>query len=536
MARSESYVLNEDTALHIDAPGVLGNDSDLFALTAILSGGASSGSLALAFDGSFSYTSAANFNGTDTFSYRSRDTSGNESVTTTVTVSVRPVNDPPSFTMGSNPTVAEDTGPQSMAWATGMSAGPSDETAQLLNFVVSNDNSALFGAQPAIAHDGTLSFTPAANANGSATVRVELHDDGGTADGGVDRTAPQTFTITVLPSNDPPSFTKGANQTVLEDAGQQTVNGWATGISAGPANESSQSVSFIVTNDNNALFSVQPVVSSGGALTYVPAPNANGIATVTVRIHDDGGTTNGGSDTSAAQTHTITVTAVNDAPNFVKGPSQVVARDAGPQTVNGWATGISAGPANESGQSLTFVVTTDNNGLFAAQPKISPNGTLTYTPAAASSGPAWATVSVQLRDDGGTTNGGADASSIQTFTIYATYDFTGFFQPVDNAPTLNRVNSGAAVPVKFSLAGNQGLDIFATGYPTSAKVNCDTGGLVDDVETTETAGSSSLSYDGTAGQYKYVWKTDKAWANTCRQLLVRFKDGTADRVVVFKFK
>jgi hypothetical protein len=82
----------------------------------------------------------------------------------------------------------------------------------------------------------------------------------------------------------------------------------------------------------------------------------------------------------------------------------------------------------------------------------------------------------------------------------------------------------------------QGLDIFATGYPASVRVNCDTGSVVDDIETTETAGSSSLSYDSAAGQYKYVWKTEKSWSNTCRQLIVRFKDGTADRVVAFKFK
>jgi hypothetical protein len=420
--------------------------------------------------------------------------------------------------------------------ATALSAGPSDEASQALSFVVGNDNTALFAAQPAIASNGTLSFTPAVNANGSATVTVELRDDGGTANGGVDRTAPRTFTITVLASNDAPSFTRGGNQVVLEDAGSQTASLWATGISPGPANESSQAVSFIVTNDNNAMFSVQPALSSVGTLTYTPAANANGSATVTVRIHDGGGTANGGVDTSAAQTFTITVTGVNDAPSFVKGPGQTVARNAGLQTVAGWAGSISAGPANESGQSVTFVVSNDNNALFSVQPKISPNGTLTFTPAPTSIGPASATVSVQLRDDGGTANGGVETSAIQTFTIYATYAFTGFFEPVDNLPTVNRVNSGSAVPLKFSLAGNQGLDIFAAGFPASVKVNCDTGSAIDDIEITETAGSSSLTYDSGAGQYKYVWKTEKSWTNTCRQLLVRFKDGTADKVAVFKFK
>jgi uncharacterized protein (DUF697 family) len=535
-ATPEGYAVNEDETLHTSAPGVLANDTDFFALTTVPAGGTSNGLLALLADGAFSYVPSVNFNGTDSFTYRARDASQNESTAATVTITVRPVNDPPAFTMGASPTVTEDSGPQSMAWATAISAGPSNEAGQALSFIVSNDNGALFSVQPTIAPDGTLSFTPAANANGSATVTVELRDDGGTANDGVDRTAAETFTVNILASNDAPRFTKGANQVVLEDAAQQTVGLWATGIISGPANESSQAVDFVVTNDNNALFSVQPAVSSAGTLTFKPAPNQNGAATVTVRAHDNGGTANGGVDTSVAQTFTIAVTAVNDAPSFVKGPGLSVARDAGPQTVNGWATSIVTGPANESSQGLTFVVTNDNNGLFAAQPKISPNGTLTYTPAATSSGPAWATVSVQLRDNGGIANGGVDASATQTFTIYATYAFIGFLRPVDNLPTINRVNSGAAVPVKFSLAGNQGLDILAVGYPASVKVNCETGNLVDDIEVTETAGSSSLTYDPTADQYKYVWKTEKAWANTCRQLVVRFKDGTADRVVAFKFK
>ena len=126
--------------------------------------------------------------------------------------------------------------------------------------------------------------------------------------------AAQTFSITVNPVNDVPSFVKGANQTVNEDAGAQSVSGWATSISKGPANESGQAVDFIVSNDNTPLFSVQPAIAANGTLTYTPAPNASGAATVTVQIHDDGGTNNGGVNTSAAQTFTITVDPLNDAP------------------------------------------------------------------------------------------------------------------------------------------------------------------------------------------------------------------------------
>ena len=112
------------------------------------------------------------------------------------------------------------------------------------------------------AANGTLTYTLAADANGLATVSVTLKDNGGTANGGVDTSAPQYFTISVTAVNDAPSFTKGADQTKLEDAGPQTVAGWATGISAGPANESSQAVSFNITgNTNAALFSAGPAVA-----------------------------------------------------------------------------------------------------------------------------------------------------------------------------------------------------------------------------------------------------------------------------------
>ena len=73
--------------------------------------------------------------------------------------------------------------------------------------------------------------------------------------------------------------------------------------------ESGQTVQFLVSNDNAALFSVAPSIAANGTLTYTAAANANGVATVSVRLQDSGGTANGGQDTSAVQTFTITVTA-----------------------------------------------------------------------------------------------------------------------------------------------------------------------------------------------------------------------------------
>ncbi|MDD1619946.1 MAG: DUF4347 domain-containing protein [Methylococcaceae bacterium] len=115
--------------------------------------------------------------------------------------------------------------------------------------------------------------------------------------------------------NDMPAFTKGGDQVVNEDAGAQTVASWTTGLSAGAANESGQVLSFVASNNNNALFSVQPTIDGNGNLSYTPAANASGVATVTVFVRDNGGTANGGVDTSATQTFTITVNPVNDLPS-----------------------------------------------------------------------------------------------------------------------------------------------------------------------------------------------------------------------------
>lgn len=123
------------------------------------------------------------------------------------------------------------------------------------------------------------------------------------------------------------------------------------------------------------------------------------------------------------------------------------------------------------------------------------------------------------------------SDSVQVVVIY---DFTGFFPPVDNPPVSNTVKAGSAVPVKFSLKGDQGMAIFAAGSPASRVIACDTTTGDDPLEETATAGSSGLNYDPTADMYNYIWKTDKAWSSTCRQLTVKLIDGTSHKAL-FKF-
>src|SRR5262249_19992284 len=207
---------------------------------------------------------------------------------------------------------------------------------------------------------GTLTYTPAADANGTAVVTVRLRDDGGTDRGGQDTSAAQTFTITVNPANDAPSFTKGADQAVDEDTGPQAVPAWATGIRAGPANEASQHLTFLVSTDNPGLFAVEPAIDPAtGSLTHTPAPDAHGAAVVTGRLRDGGGTDRGGQDTSAAQTFTITVNPVNDAPVPVN-DSATTDEDTS-ATIDVLANDRT-GPGNESGQALAV---TRLNGVAA---------------------------------------------------------------------------------------------------------------------------------------------------------------------------
>jgi hypothetical protein len=141
--------------------------------------------------------------------------------------------------------------------------------------------------------------------------------------------------------------------------------------------------------------------------------------------------------------------------------------------------------------------------------------------------------SVRIR---GTDAGGLSTEEAFTITVtnVAEWAFSGFRQPVDNLPTLNLVKAGSAVPVKFSLGGDKGLNIFAAGYPKSEVIACDSAALVDGIEQTVSSGSSVLTYDAATDTYSYVWKTDKAWSG-CRQLVAKFVDAGTQRAN-FKMK
>jgi len=158
------------------------------------------------------------------------------------------------------------------------------------------------------------------------------------------------FGDTASVANVAPGFVKGANQLLAEDSGPQTVTGWATDISPGTPGEAVQVVNFIVTSDNPELFSTVPQISPDGTLTFTSALNVSGIAVVTVTLHDDGGTLDGGIDTSSPQQFTITVTPVNDTPTDISLGNSSVAENAGA----GAFVGTLSGTDPDAGDSLSF--------------------------------------------------------------------------------------------------------------------------------------------------------------------------------------
>jgi hypothetical protein len=126
-------------------------------------------------------------------------------------------------------------------------------------------------------------------------------------------------------------------------------------------------------------------------------------------------------------------------------------------------------------------------------------------------------------------------ASTWNFAVHAPFAYSGFFPPVDNPPTTNVAKAGSAIPVKFALGGDQGLQVLGRGSPVTASASCDTGAALDAIEETVSATQSSLTYDPLTQQYLFVWKTKASWRGTCRTLTLKLADGT-EHVALFKFR
>ncbi|HKO45485.1 MAG TPA: PxKF domain-containing protein [Pyrinomonadaceae bacterium] len=234
-----------------------------------------------------------------------------------------------------------------------------------------------------------------------------------------------------------------------------------------------------------------------GAMLSVNLPV--GVHTITLTVTDTGG----GSDTDD-----VIITVQDTLAPDITCPADVVVNL----------------PMNSNATSMVV-----NYPAVTATDSCSASVTVNSTPASGSVFPVGTTTVNATADDG------AGHVSNCSFTVTVQYNFAGFFQPVDNLPTMNKVQAGRAIPVKFSLSGDKGLGIFAAGSPSSGPIACNSSDPATDLEETVTAGGSSLSYNPITDQYIYIWKTDASWAGTCRQLVIELNDGTIHRAN-FQFK
>jgi hypothetical protein len=151
-----------------------------------------------------------------------------------------------------------------------------------------------------------LKFTPAPGFTGDGTFNVQasLNDDLSGLGGGL-----ATATITVTSVNTQPNFSAANPPAVLESRGSVSIPHWVTSFDPGRPSESAQkALEYIVDNvTNTSLLAGLPTVSSTGTLSYTTAATGYGTATFRIRVRDDGGTANGGNDTSEPRTFTITV-------------------------------------------------------------------------------------------------------------------------------------------------------------------------------------------------------------------------------------
>ena len=397
-AVNDTATTTEDSPVNI---AVLGNDTDpdgdtLSVITAI----AANGSVTIRPDGTIDYTPNANFNGTDTITYTISDGDGGVS-TATVTVTVVPANDPP-VAVNDATSTGEDT-PVTIA----VLGNDTDIDGDALSVVAA---SAANGTVVVNA-DGTITYTPNANFNGTDTVTYTISDGNGGTD-----TA--TVTIVVAAVNDNPVALDDAATTPEDTPVTIAVLGNDSDVDADPL-----SVTAATSPDGTVA------INPDGTILFTPNANFNGPATIAYTISDGNGGT-------AAATVTVTVVPVNDPPVAVN--DAVSTSEDTPVTVP-----VLANDTDPENDPLTVTAATAANGTAV----INPDGTVTYTPNPNFNGVDTIVYSVS---DG---NGGTSTASV-TVTV----------TPINDPPVAaNDTAAGTEdVPLIIAVLGN---DTDADGDP-----------------------------------------------------------------------
>jgi hypothetical protein len=121
-------------------------------------------------------------------------------------------------------------------------------------------------------------------------------------------------------------------------------------------------------------------------------------------------------------------------------------------------------------------------------------------------------------------------------TLTILYNFTGFFQPVDNLPTLNSANSGQAIPLKWRITDANGNPVTNLANVTVkvTSLACSLGTTPDLPQ--ESAPGNSGWQDQGNGNYQFNWKTPKEYAKSCKTVKLDLGEGPGmERTALFQF-
>ena len=244
-----------------------------------------------------------------------------------LTIFVFPINDKPTFDLVAAINATEGDGAVTRVVVSNILAGPFEPLQRVTISVTQGDGAArLFNGVPFLVGGTTLVLQLRPSSFGVAELLFSARDDGGTARGGVDRSAPpKVLRVEVYAINDPPLFAIPHPLVRVEEgaAAEIVVAGFATNISAGSPNEDcaeisdfceSQRVSFVVEHvQRSFLFAALPAITAQGTLTFRTQPSTSGASRVFVRLQDDGG---GVTDFSSTLFFDVVVDTVEHPPAF----------------------------------------------------------------------------------------------------------------------------------------------------------------------------------------------------------------------------
>jgi len=469
----DTFAVDEDGTLTVPAAdGVLDNDSDAEGnpFTAVLETDVSNGELTLNANGSFTYEPDANFNGTDSFTYRAIDSFGAASAPITVTLTVNPVQDVPVGTADGY-IVQEDT-PIDIAAESGVLANDTDVDGETLTAVLVSD---VTSGTLTLNEDGSFTYTPDLDFNGIDSFTYQAND-------GIDNSNLVTVTLTVRPQQDPPVATADT-YTVNED-NTLTVP-VAAGVLDNDTDADGDGLTAVLVGN---VTSGSLTLNANGSFTYIPAANFNGTDSFTYRAND-------GTAASNLVTVTLTVNPVQDVPVAVEDAYSV---DEDNTLTVPVANGLLDNDTDVDGDPLTAVLV---DGVTSGTLTLNANGSFTYSPNENFSG----TDSFTYR-----ANDGTAASNLVTVTLTVN-PVQDVPVAVEDAYSVDEDNT-LTVPVANGLLNN---DTDVDGEPLTAV-------LVDGV----TSGTLTLNANGS-----FTYSPNENFNGT-DTFTYQANDGTADSNLV----